>query len=98
MTNIDKICNDALDIWGHDTQMDIVIEELSELIQAIIKHRRYPNEERAFDMAEELGDVCIMISQLEISMKQKYPDFTYWKDGSMQAKLNHIRLRLDDET
>jgi len=97
MTHDDEIYNEALDAWGHNAQMDVTIEELSELIKAIIKHRRYPTEEKAFEMAEELGDVHIMIKQLEISMSREYPDFIYWKSGSMQSKLKKISSRLEKE-
>lgn len=95
MTNNDEIYNDALNTWGHDAQMDVTIEELSELIKAIIKHRRYPTDEKAFEMAEELGDVHIMIKQLEISMSRKYPDFSYWKDGSIKSKLKKVSSWLE---
>ncbi len=94
MTEHDSIYNDALDTWGHDAQTDIVIEELSEFIKAIIKYRRNPSEDTAFNMADELGDVTIMTRQLEISMIRKHPDFTCCKNGNMQVKLNRIRNRL----
>ena len=96
MTEHDIIYNNALDTWGHDAQMDIVIEELSELIKSIIKYRRNPSEDTAFSMADELGDVTIMTRQLQIAMMRKHPDFTMWKNGNMQVKLNRIKKRLDE--
>jgi NTP pyrophosphatase (non-canonical NTP hydrolase) len=94
MTEHDIIYNDALNTWGHDAQMDVAIEELSELIKAIIKYRRNPSEDTAFNMADELGDVTIMMRQLEISMMRKHPDFACWRDGNMKIKLNRVRKML----
>lgn len=90
------IYNRALDTWGHDAQMDVAIEELSELIKAIIKYRRKPYKDQAIDIAEELGDVTIMIKQLEIAMLRNYPAFTSWKDQSMANKINRVKNMLDN--
>jgi len=95
MTQHDEIYNNALDTWGHDAQMDVTIEELSELIKAIIKYKRNPSEDTAFDIADELGDVTIMAHQLEILMMRNHPDFTSWKNGNIQIKLNRIKKRLE---
>ncbi len=95
-TNPDCLYNDALDTWGIDAQMDVAVEELSELIKAIIKYRRKPSEERAMDIAEELGDVRIMSRQVEIAMERKYPSFTDWRDQSMNAKIDRVRAMLND--
>lgn len=94
--NDEDIYDLALTTWGYDLQMDVAIEELSELIKAILKHRRDPSIHKAIDIAEELGDVEIMCKQLEIAMLQKYPEFTQWKLESKQTKLHRVRSMLNE--
>lgn len=65
--NQDKILQKALGVFGIDKQEDILIEELSEVIQAVCKKRRYPNDsEVKRNFFEELADVKIMIRQMEL--------------------------------
>ena len=55
----------AIDKHGLDNQLNMAIEEMAELIQAINKTRRYPNSLKAKeDVAEEIADVFIMLEQL----------------------------------
>jgi NTP pyrophosphatase (non-canonical NTP hydrolase) len=92
--NPDEIYNRALDAWGHDAQMDMVIEEMSELIKAILKYRRKPHKDRAMDVAEELADVIIMLRQLEIAMERNYPSFVNWKKQIVIEKLQRVETML----
>jgi len=94
MNDKNHIYIDALNNWGHSAQMDVTIEELSELIKAIIKHRRNPTDQTAFNIAEEVGDVYIMLKQVEIAMTRNYPDFPYWENGSIQSKLRRVENAL----
>ena len=68
----------ALDKFGVDAQDDIAIEEMSELTKAIIKNRRYRNEQTYDSICEELADVFIMMEQVLMSLDkakvQKYID------------------------
>lgn len=54
---------EIIETYGQVSQEDIAIEEMSELIKAIIKHRRYHTEQTAADIRE---DVKIMVTQLEM--------------------------------
>lgn len=96
MDDTDKIYNQALDTWGHDAQMDMVIEEMSELTKAILKYRRKPHKDRAMDVAEELADVIIMLRQLEIAMERNYPSFNGWKKQIIVEKLDRVEKMLTD--
>lgn len=50
-----------------ENQLNIAQEELSELIQAISKIKRYPNSKDAqLNLIEEIADVSIMIEQLQM--------------------------------
>lgn len=54
---------DAWRTWGGDMQLDILIEEMSELIQAILKARRC-NVLWSHEVLEEIADVSICLEQV----------------------------------
>ncbi len=54
----------AVTKWGFDTQVLMVIEELSELIQVLCKLDRKYNGVDEGEIAEEVADVEIMLDQL----------------------------------
>ena len=56
----------ALDSWGIDSQVKMAIEEMSELIKALLKYDREPTHERLSDIGEEIADVEIMLAQMRI--------------------------------
>lgn len=64
------ILQDALDTFGIDKQLDIAIEEMSELTKAIIKHRRCASKETYENLCEETADVAIMIEQIFVSTRR----------------------------
>lgn len=65
------IMQQALDAWGEDRQLDMVIEECSELIKAILKYRRSEDKIAARQhIAEEHADVNIMLDQLAFMMEK----------------------------
>lgn len=86
-----EICQKALDTYGIDKQLDIAIEEMSELTKAIIKHRRYATRETYENLCEETADVAIMIEQIFLSTK--------CDDVSKYAieKINRLKQRLESE-
>lgn len=57
-----KILSNAVQTYGKAHQVDIAIEEMSELTKALLKDRR--NIGAIDDVLEELADVYIMICQL----------------------------------
>ena len=60
--------NTIVETYGNDAQEDMAIEERSELVKAILKLRR--SDEKTAETREavidEIADVQIMLSQLEI--------------------------------
>ena len=56
----------VIDSYGVRSQEDVAIEEMSELQKAIIKNRRYNDENTRKEIIEEIADVEIMLSQLKI--------------------------------
>ena len=60
MTTLEK----AIETYGKDMQLTVVVEELSELIKEICKHRRGADNRKA--IIEEMADCYIMLEQLKI--------------------------------
>ena len=64
----EELYNESWRFWGGDMQLDILIEEMSELIQAIIKSRRH-NTTWSHDVLEEIADVTICLEQVNTRLK-----------------------------
>lgn len=56
------ICYNALTLFGFENQIDMAIEEMSELTSALLHYKRH----REHNVEEEMADVQIMMKQLEI--------------------------------
>jgi len=70
-----------IDKWGEDAQIDMCIEEMAELTQALLKLRRHnkygykPNMTLQFiaNLTEEVADVQFMLNQMKVFvMKESY--------------------------
>lgn len=73
------IYKSALKMWGKDAQLQMVVEECSELIKAVMKYKRNPNNKTVDDVIEEMADVEIMLSQLKIIFETgKFGCFTFY--------------------
>lgn len=70
------VLNLAIDTYGANTQIDKAIEEMGELIQALLKerHSRMTEEHKLHlgHIEEEIVDVYIMLSQLMIIFRERY--------------------------
>lgn len=62
-TNQINIMLDALEHYGNGPQVDMAIEEMSELTKELLKDRR--GKENRSDIAMEMTDVYIMLEQLK---------------------------------
>lgn len=67
-----RILEQAVDAYGAGPQIDMMIEEMSELTKALCKYRRKPAEETFADVLEEMADVQIMLNQMVLI----FDDFT----------------------
>lgn len=54
---------DALNYYGNRPQIDMAIEEMSELTKELLKNRR--GKENRSQIADEMADVYIMLEQLK---------------------------------
>lgn len=66
-----EILREAVETYGKEAQVDMAIEEMSELTKALLKHRRAEHSPEAWDyektrrnILEEIADVIIMLMQL----------------------------------
>lgn len=59
-----EILKEAIHVYGSEHQLDMVIEECSELIKAIIKNRRYTSIRTLHDIQEEAADVFVVLAQI----------------------------------
>lgn len=57
-----EICRAALDTFGKSSQMQVAIEEMSELTKELCKNGR--GQENTTHIAEEIADVEIMLYQM----------------------------------
>lgn len=62
-TNQINVMIDALKYYGNNPQVDVAIEEMSELIKELLKNRR--GKENRSMIADEMADVYIMLEQLK---------------------------------
>lgn len=71
MTNCSEVISEMIQKFGEDSQIDVAIEEMSELIKELIKYKRskiHFRERQAASrehVVEEIGDVIFMIEYLK---------------------------------
>jgi len=65
-TNSDRpaVLRRAVEVWGEDLQVDIAIEELSELTTELARRQR--GRESPVDIREEIADVQLCLDQLKL--------------------------------
>lgn len=82
----------AQERWGVPAQIDITIEEMAELIQALVKHRRNAigcfSLENSAHVVEEIADVLVMVSQLRFIFGSDLVD------AVVQQKIERLADRL----
>jgi NTP pyrophosphatase (non-canonical NTP hydrolase) len=83
---IADICAQAVDIYGTEAQIWMAIEEMSELSNAIAKHRR--DRVTREDVCEEIADVAVMMIQLAAIFG---PDEVH---ECLEEKINRLEKRL----
>jgi len=72
----------ALSKFGENAQKEMIIEEMAELTQAILKDRRG----RESNISEEIADVQIVLDQIKLL----HPDWKTWE----QIKLKRLEEML----
>ena len=86
----------AINTYGEQPQVDMCIEEMSELTKAILKYRRAENKNKneaeylEDDIIEEIADVQIMLDQMRIIFGDTQSQEEY--------KLTRLWARMEAET
>ena len=86
MTTLER----AIETYGKDMQLNVAIEEFSELIKEICKYKR--GEGNIEHIIEEMADCQIMLSQLRIIFGIRLDDISRVK----WEKLERLAKRLED--
>ena len=93
------VLNEAISTYGHRAQVDMIIEEMAELTQALLKERRYlssgkiqmcTHEKKVSNISEEMADVIIMLMQLLIIFDNSESVQSY-----IDSKINRLAERID---
>ena len=70
MAHEHELFKQAIDKWGRQSQIDMMIEECAELIKALckLKRRHHPSDTASLinDICEETADVQLMVNQMKI--------------------------------
>lgn len=88
MTTIER----AIETYGKDMQLNVAVEELSELIKEICKHKR-GNDNRE-NIIEEMADCYIMLKQLEYIFDIDYNDIITIRSN----KIDRLAKRLEERS
>lgn len=59
-----NLAEEMIDMYGENAQLDIVVEELSELIKEVIKYKRKNSHGEPYEiehMAEEMADAYVVL-------------------------------------
>lgn len=82
------VYQEALELYGQQTQVAVAVEEMSELTKALIKVYRGGGDLTA--VAEELADVTIMLEQLRLIF-----DCNDQVCRIMDEKVQHLQARIE---
>jgi NTP pyrophosphatase (non-canonical NTP hydrolase) len=83
-----QIYQEAIKAWGIESQIMVAIEEMAELTKELIKN--YRGRPNGAELREEIADVKIMISQLELMFdadEDLIEDYKIYKLGRLQKML-----------
>lgn len=97
MTELEQKQKAIIDHYGVDKQLDMLVEECAELIQAIQKYKRYNTEEKDYNSVEygwhimlEMADVENLIEQFKLSNEELAEDIGINKKNKVERQLRRI--------
>jgi len=88
--NKDEIYKLALSTWGLNAQIDMCIEEMSELMQAFSKYKRGIGDVN--QIAEEMADVSIMLEQMALAF-DCHNKIVWYKQFKLTRLLNLLKSK-----
>ena len=84
------ILQKAIETYGAEAQLNVAIEELSELIKEICKHKR--GESNVVAIIEEMADVYIMLEQMQMIFDLGSTVIP----NAMDLKVKRLKKRLEE--
>lgn len=90
MKNDISVLKQAIETYGAESQLNVAIEEFSELIKEICKHKRYMDNTKA--IIEEMADCYIMLEQMKMIFGFGSTVIT----DAMDKKIKRLKSRLTD--
>lgn len=87
---MNPVLQKAIETYGAESQLNVAIEELSELIKEICKHKR--GADNVVAIIEEMADVYIMLEQMQMIFdlgSTVIPD-------AMDLKVKRLKKRLEE--
>ena len=85
---MNEIFKKAIETYGAEAQLNVAIEELSELIKEICKHKRGADNKEA--IIEEMADCYIMLKQMQMIFGLGSTVIV----DAMQKKIDRLAIRL----
>ena len=98
MNNNNETYKKAIDTYGKDKQLDVAIEEMSELTKEICKFKR--GQDNHQQIVEEIADVEIMLQQLKMICDVKCSELEgvkYQKAERLAERLNSDESKCEDQ-
>lgn len=85
----DKILFKAIETWGGEMQLQVLMEEMAELVQALVKRQRGS----VHNIEEEIADVEIMLEQAKLYLRicdevEKWKGYKMARLGDKLNKMN----------
>lgn len=87
-----KVLKEAIATFGPEMQLNVAIEEFSELIKEICKHKR--GADNFSHIVEEMADCYIMLEQMKIMFNLDL-ESTYINDA-INNKIERLKQRLEN--
>lgn len=88
---MDDVLQQAIATYGKDMQLNVAIEEFSELTKEICKHKR--GADNTLRIIEEIADCYIMLKQLEMMFDINVVDLA----KEIDRKIERLNRRLSSE-
>ena len=85
-----QIVIEAIDHYGNG-QIDMAIEEMGELIQALSKYKRFETMQSIVNVIEEIADVMVMMYQMATMFGVDEVD------NMIEVKLTRLKERMENE-
>ena len=85
----------ALEEWGEEAQIDVLLEEMGELLVALSKRNREINGSSEEEIKDEIVDLQIALDQAKLIFFEREMEFIEMKRGSMMYLKDLLEGRIE---